>query len=178
MSELSKSNTTNNLTRRRLMKFGGSVLAAAPFVLIHRSSALAQTNTPVLPAIEPTRRPFGRALRNNATVRSQPSVKAEVVRSLNWGQVVPTLGEAMGDGPTAYNRIWYQTDGGWIHSSLVQPSENALNQPLPAVDATGIGHPVYAASVSEWEFPLCGDEDVWTTVSCGASEGHGEPVGV
>ncbi len=138
MSELSKSNTTNNLTRRRLMKFGGSVLAAAPFVLIHRSSALAQTNTPVLPAIEPTRRPFGRALRNNATVRSQPSVKAEVVRSLNWGQVVPTLGEAMGDGPTAYNRIWYQTDGGWIHSSLVQPSENALNQPLPAVDATGI----------------------------------------
>ncbi len=140
MSESNKSTKTklNTVTRRRLVKMGGSLLAAAPFILIRNTSVLAQTNTPALPSIEPTRRPFGRSLRNNATVRAQPSVKAEIVRSLKWGEVVTTLGELSGDGPSAYNRIWYQTDGGWIHSSMVQPSEDALNQPLPSVDPLGV----------------------------------------
>ena len=95
--------------------------------------------TPTVSAIPtPTRRPFGRSLRNGAAVREQPSVKAALVRSLNWGEVVPTLAQVNGDGPSTYNPVWYQTPDGWIHSSMVQPSENTLNEALASVDPNGI----------------------------------------
>lgn len=143
MSDTSKSTTPmphKKITRRQLLKVGSGLLTATPFILIRATPAWAQTK-PVLPnplTIEPTRRPFGRALRNNASIRALPSVNAELVRALKWGEVVPTLGEVIGDGPTAYNPIWYQTADGWIHSSMVQPSEDAINQPLPSVDPAGI----------------------------------------
>lgn len=127
----------SQFTRRRLLKLGAGLISAAPVILTRTTPTLAQT-APLLLAIEPTRRPFGRALRNNASVRALPSVNATVVRALKWGEVVPTLGEVIGDGPTAYNPIWYKTTDGWIHSSMVQPSEDALNQPLPSVDPVGM----------------------------------------
>jgi lipoprotein-anchoring transpeptidase ErfK/SrfK len=125
------------ITRRRLLKIGSGLISAAPIILTRAVPTLAQT-APIVPVLEPTRRPFGRALRNNASVRTLPSVNAGVVRSLKWGEVVSTLGEAIGVGPTTYNPIWYKTADGWIHSSMVQPSEDALNPPLPAVDPVGM----------------------------------------
>ncbi|MCL5997987.1 MAG: L,D-transpeptidase family protein [Chloroflexi bacterium] len=143
------------LTRRRLLKLGGGILAAAPFVravpvlaedlgpvtptvtttVTVTTSALAPDSGPV---IEPARRPFGRVIAGGLAVREQPSLKAKVVSALKLNEVIAIKGQTSSDeSPTTYNKIWYQTEDGYTYSAYVQPAENTLNQPLEAVDERG-----------------------------------------
>jgi len=163
-----KHNPNKPISRRAALKLSGGLLSLAPLVLSRPSSALAiaRAQTDPMPTVNPspnstptpiamptsttetaiaaanslkgTRRPFGRVLRNGAVVRAEPSIKADVVASLKWGDVIPTTAEMAGEGPSTYNPFWYQTSNGWIHSSMVQPSENTLNTPLSALDPTGM----------------------------------------
>jgi hypothetical protein len=70
-------------------------------------------------------------------VRELPSLKARRLGALKLNEVIAIKGQATSDeSPTAYNKIWYQTDNGFIYSACVQPAENTTNKPV-AVDSQG-----------------------------------------
>lgn len=122
------------LSRRTLLRLGGGILAAAPFI---RAAAPALARTPD-PVIVPARRPFGRVISGGLIVREQPSIKAARLRVLKLNEVIAIKGQTTSDeSPTTYNKTWYQTDDGFVYSAYVQPAENTLNKPLEAVDEQG-----------------------------------------
>ncbi|MCL4507309.1 MAG: L,D-transpeptidase family protein [Chloroflexi bacterium] len=122
------------LSRRRVLRLAGGILAAAPFVHA-MAPALAEETDPV---IVPSRRPFGRVIQGGLAVRERPSVKAKRLRVLKLNEVIAIKGQTTSDeSPTAYNKTWYQTDDGYTYSAFVQPSENTLNTPLDSVDKKG-----------------------------------------
>ena len=83
-----------------------------------------------------TRRPFARAIINNGAVRATPGTQATLVRNLAINEIIPLLGQVESDdSPSRYNKIWYKTTDGYVHSSLVQPAENVLNKPVDSVGA-------------------------------------------
>jgi len=57
-------------------------------------------------------------------VRSEPSQKAEWVAWKMRDEVIPLYATVAGEAPWPNNPVWYQTDGGFIHSGYVQPVEN------------------------------------------------------
>jgi lipoprotein-anchoring transpeptidase ErfK/SrfK len=126
------------LSRRKFIKLGGGILAA--------SAAAAPFTRAALPAlagidpvgVEPARRPFGRAIQGGLIVRDKASVKGAQVRTLKLNEMIALKGQTSSDeSPTTYNKIWYQTDDGFIYSAYVQPVENVTNQPVDGVDAKG-----------------------------------------
>lgn len=131
------------LTRRNLLRAGGGALAVAPALVLPRI-AYGQDVQPVTPAtpdvidpanltIEPTRRPLGRAIIGGLIVRELPTMESPEVRRLKLNDVIPITGQVSTVGPLKHNPIWYQTDGGWVHSANLQPADRALNTPLDAL---------------------------------------------
>ncbi len=122
------------LSRRKVLKLGGGLLAVSPFIYFIRPT-LAEAPNPV---IEPARRPYGRAIQAGLAVRETPGTKGTLVRWLKWNEVIAVKGQtASDDSPTTYNKIWYQTDDGYVYSAFIQTVDNALNKPLDSVDAAG-----------------------------------------
>lgn len=72
---------------------------------------------------------YGRVVFIYATVYSRPSVYAGTKTIHELETVLPIYAEVIGEDESAYNRRWYQTDGGFIHSTNVQPVLNNPNQP-------------------------------------------------
>lgn len=127
------------LTRRRLLKLTGGLIAVTPFTFAALRPSYAQDVDPEMESeIDPAPRPFGRTIHAGFAVRERPDAKATVVRRLALNEVIPLLGQIQGNGPTLYNPTWYQTSDGWAHSSMIQPSENTLNQPLISIPEGGI----------------------------------------
>jgi lipoprotein-anchoring transpeptidase ErfK/SrfK len=123
----------SKLSRRTLIKAAGSSLLSAPLILIAKPKL--SHAAPLRIEVQPVKRPFGRAIQGNWIVREQPSTKAEIVRKLKRNEVIPLLAQATSDeSPSAYNKIWYQTADGWVHSAYIQPSEEKLNPVLPSID--------------------------------------------
>jgi len=58
-------------------------------------------------------------------VRSEPSPEAEPVSWKTRDEIIPLYSAIIGKAPWPRNPIWYQTEGGFIHSGYVQPVENA-----------------------------------------------------
>ena len=58
-------------------------------------------------------------------VRVEPSRKADVVAWKRRDDIIPLYAAVAGEAPWPSNPIWYQTDGGFIHSGYVQPVENS-----------------------------------------------------
>jgi lipoprotein-anchoring transpeptidase ErfK/SrfK len=58
------------------------------------------------------------------TVRTEPSSKAEIVTLKVRDTIIPLYAAVAGEAPWPSNPIWYQTDGGFIHSGYVQPVED------------------------------------------------------
>jgi lipoprotein-anchoring transpeptidase ErfK/SrfK len=121
-------------SRRKLLKLGGGILAAAPF--IHAAApAFAEDPAPVIVA---PRRPFGRVTASGLSVRELPSIKAKRVGSLKLNEIIAVKGVTTSDeSPTAYNKLWYQTDDGFVYSAYVQPAENTTYTPVE-IDSKGI----------------------------------------
>lgn len=131
------------LTRRNLLRAGGAALAVAPALILPRI-AYGQDGQPAAPTtpnavdpanltIEPTRRALGRAIIGGLIVRELPTTASTEVRRLKMNDVIPITGQVSTAGPSKHNPIWYQTDGGWVHSANVQPADRALNTPLDAL---------------------------------------------
>ncbi len=119
-----------NVSRRDVLKLG----ATAPLV-IWTSARVGRAQAQAELSVQPTRRPFGRAIRAGWQVREQPSIKAKVVRRLALNEVIPLLGQVESeDSPTRYNKLWYQTSDGWTYSAWIQPTENQLNTPLERIE--------------------------------------------
>lgn len=135
---------THKLTRRKILKAGGMLIASAPLIRLRPVQAhdpdpsAGEPTIPREPALQPTRRSFGRAFANNLIVREAPSIQSAVVRRLRANEVIPLLGQLVGVGPTTYNPIWYRTSDGYVHSANVQPCDNVLNPPLTEVDEGGM----------------------------------------
>ena len=132
---------TMNISRRKLLKLSGGILAAAPFVRVaqpvqaHTLSSLALdvTKTPL---------PFGRAY-YRGNIYETASAKSKVVGKFKATEVIPLLGETIGVGPTDYNPLWYKTetaegDPGFVHSALVQPCDNVINKAVTQIDERGV----------------------------------------
>ena len=95
------------------------------------------------------RRPlfFGRVIFIYATLYSRPSVYAPTSIVHELETVLPIYAEVRGEDENAYNKRWYETEGGYIHSTNVQPVLNKPNRPqaitgpqlgevtVPSVDA-------------------------------------------
>ncbi|MCS7059960.1 MAG: L,D-transpeptidase [Anaerolineae bacterium] len=127
-----------NRTRRAVLKLGvQALLAGSALAILPARSASADQDVSgsgahktYLGQIMPPPRPFGRAIQAGIIVRDVPAVKAREVRRLAWNEVVPLLGQTIGDGPTTYNPVWYQMPDGYAHSGFLQPCEHILNAPV------------------------------------------------
>ena len=128
-----------NISRRKLLKLSGGILAAAPFVRMAHP-ALAHANGvsgPSLSDVTAARHSFGRAYYRGA-IYEKASAKSKAIGKFNVGDLLPVSGQTIGSGPTEYNPIWYQTENakgdiGFVHSALVQPCENSMNTPIASV---------------------------------------------
>lgn len=83
------------------------------------------------PTTQPAPRPlfYGRVIFVYATIYSRPTVYAATGIIHPLEAIVPIYAEVQGEDEAAYNRRWYQTDGGFIHSSNVQPVLSHVNDP-------------------------------------------------
>jgi lipoprotein-anchoring transpeptidase ErfK/SrfK len=129
------------ISRRKLLKLSGGILAAAPFVHVAQPSQAQLLNSLALDVTK-TRLPFGRTF-YRGTIHETASPKAKVVGKFKVGDVLPLTGETIGTGPTDYNPIWYQTktsegDVGYVHSAQVHPCDNVLNKPVATIDERGV----------------------------------------
>jgi hypothetical protein len=58
-----------------------------------------------------------------------PNFKAKR-KKLYWRDLVmPITNTTIGEDETAYNRVWYEVDGGYVYSGSVQPVHTLLNEP-------------------------------------------------
>jgi len=57
-------------------------------------------------------------------VRKEPSQGSERVAWKKHDEIVPLYAAVIGEPPWPNNPIWYQTDGGFVHSGYVQPVAN------------------------------------------------------
>ncbi|MBI3761691.1 MAG: L,D-transpeptidase [Chloroflexi bacterium] len=97
------------------------------------SAALAATAFGQLPPedIPRTQTGLGRVLTWGVSVRDAPSLDGHVVGYRTLDEVIPIFGTALDPDEARYNRAWFLTRDGFIHSGLVQPVANLIN---PVVD--------------------------------------------
>ena len=108
--------TAPKITRRTVLL----TIAVTPLFLNHHQAAVTTDLPPTPPTIKQAHRPFGRALQGGAIIRETPGTKATKVRALALNEVIHIVGETdSDDSPSSYNKLWYQTSDGFVHSSLV-----------------------------------------------------------
>lgn len=104
------------ISRREFIKSAGAVL----IWLVHQHSVAAQRASDAPPA------PLGRiASWWRQAVYKEADRGSDVVAWKRRDEVIPLYAAVVGKAPWPSNPIWYQTDGGFIHSGYVQPVENA-----------------------------------------------------
>ncbi len=57
---------------------------------------------------------------------------------LDWGTVIPitrAVSTVVYDSRTPHNKVWFQTDSGWVHSAYVVPCHEIFNEPEAEVPA-------------------------------------------
>jgi lipoprotein-anchoring transpeptidase ErfK/SrfK len=129
------------ISRRKLLKLSGGILAAAPFVRVAQP-ALAHVSDPLALDVSEAAHPYGRAY-YRGNIYETASAKSKVVGKFKAGELLPVSGQTVGVGPTDYNPIWYKTksaegDLGYVHSALVQPCDNVINKPVTQIDERGV----------------------------------------
>lgn len=108
---------TKTMTRREFLKFGGASLA-----LLALPSGPLFASAPVSEAPPASLGRIATWWRQN--VYKEASVSADVVTTKGRDEIIPLYAAVTGEAPWPSNPIWYQTEGGYIHSGYVQPVEN------------------------------------------------------
>ncbi len=67
---------------------------------------------------------LGRVARWREALREEASPSAKWVAWKKYDEVIPLYAAVEGKAPWVSNPIWFQTDGGFVHSAFVQPVEN------------------------------------------------------
>lgn len=117
------------LSRRTLIKLSSlgllrALLPPLPPVDFYTDGELAR---PV------TRRPaiaFARSLQFGALIRSEPDLRAPKVGTLRRDDVLPIYAELQTESGSPHNKLWYEVEGGYLHSALAHPVRWQLNRPV------------------------------------------------
>ena len=72
---------------------------------------------------------YGRVIFVYATIYSRPSVYAATGVIHELESVLPIYAEVVSEDPAPNNKRWYETDGGYVYSTNVQPVQNLVNPP-------------------------------------------------
>jgi lipoprotein-anchoring transpeptidase ErfK/SrfK len=92
--------------------------------------------SPVTQDLPPAPRPFGRTTRRQP-IRQEPSTSSAIVRWMERDSILPLHGAVEGAPPWPTNAVWYQTDGGYIHSGYTHPVGNQPQDPILEVPNAG-----------------------------------------
>jgi lipoprotein-anchoring transpeptidase ErfK/SrfK len=117
------------LNRRNLLKLSSLLLSRAllpPLAPIDRY-------TDGLPGAPASKRPiigFARAINYGVAVRSEPDLQAKMVSTLMPDSVLPIYAEMEANSGNWHNKWWYEVEGGYVHSALIQPVHWQLNAPM------------------------------------------------
>lgn len=117
------------LSRRTLLKLGSlgllrAMLPPLPAMDFYTDGELARPVVPKPPIA------FARVLQFSAVVRSEPNLRAPKLRSLRRDEVLPIYAELETESGSPHNTLWYEVEGGYLHSSLAQPVRWHLNRPV------------------------------------------------
>ncbi len=118
--------------RREFLKIGGAAAILPFFAGTARFDLKA--------ALDPAPASFGRITTGlRQAVRTETSLKSDLVAWKVYDDVIPLYAATIGDALWPSNSIWYETDGGFIHSGFVQPVENTpTTDILTSIDAPGV----------------------------------------
>lgn len=120
--------------RRQFLKLGSASLA---WLLLQKTPALAYSTEWDLPEFLPPPASLGRIISSREAIRKAPSPTAQVIEWKTRDEVIPLKASLVGEAPWPSNPIWYYTEGGFIHSGYVHPSENILQPVITDVAAPG-----------------------------------------
>lgn len=123
---------SQGITRREFLK-----LSSATAILPLLSGAFRFASKAVF---DPAPASFGRITTGiRQAVRATASPKGDFVAWKVYDDVIPLYATTIGDALWPSNAIWYETDGGFIHSAFVQPVENTpTSDILTTIEAPGI----------------------------------------
>lgn len=111
-----------HINRRQFLKLGSASLA---WLMLQRSPVLADPlYFDSLPDFGPPPASLGRIINWRQAIRRKPSPRADVVEWKGHNDIIPLKATLTGEAPWPTNPIWYYTNGGFIHSGYVHPSEN------------------------------------------------------
>lgn len=147
------------IDRRDFLKLGA--MAAVPLLIPDLPARLladlgrGESGTSAPPA------PLGRiATWWRQAVRKKPSPTGEWVAWKSRDDVIPLYTSIAGEAPWPTNPIWYQTDGGYIHSGYVQPVADQIH---PVI--TEVAEPGFWAQVSQpWAEARWSPTSQWTAM--------------
>ena len=81
----------------------------------------------------------GRVTTNLLWTYDQPAVTGNQVKMFWRDLVLPITNVAVGNDPTAYNRVWYQIgEEGYAYSGDIQPVQTILNTPTSDIPISGL----------------------------------------
>lgn len=138
----------SSINRRQFLKLGAAALAWVlwPKVpVLEASTALADSfELESLPEFLPPPASLGRIIDARGAIRRSPSPTAELVAWKTRDEVIPLKATLVGEAPWPSNPVWYFTEGGFIHSGYVHPSENLLQTDI----VTNVPAPGFWAEVT------------------------------
>lgn len=108
------------LSRRDFVKLTGTAALGVVFDV----PPIGQANqTPIL---------LGRVTNSALRAYEKPRFAAKVVEKVFYADTLLNIYEEEKDGDPgqSQNPVWWRTDEGWVHSSLIQPVRNDLNEPI------------------------------------------------
>lgn len=73
---------------------------------------------------------LGRVTTSRLRLRAEPDRNSRVTDYRIYDDVMTIRGKAEGPGEMAHNPVWFETVGGFAHSSFVQPVKKQWNRPL------------------------------------------------
>jgi lipoprotein-anchoring transpeptidase ErfK/SrfK len=123
---------SHGITRREFLKFSGAAAVLPLFSGAFRFDLKANLDPP--PAS------LGRITTGiRQAVRSKASPKGDFIGWKVYNDVIPLYATTLGDPLWPSNPIWYETEGGFIHSGFVQPVEDTPTANiLTSIDAPGV----------------------------------------
>jgi hypothetical protein len=98
---------------------------------------------------------LGRVLEPGVEIKIRPSADSQTVSTLSQDDVVIWLRDIVSAHPSRTNNVWVETPEGYIHSSLLQPARDLINDPENQLPETSIGPGMWAEVTVPWvEFVL------------------------
>ena len=112
----------SRISRRAFLKLSAGLTAAA------------LARPPHITTAAPIR--LGR-ITNTLRPRDKPALTAREGGWLARDSVVTIAREAVGEWEFEHNKVWYETEAGWVHSGYVQPVRDAPNKPILDIPEDG-----------------------------------------